>query len=186
MILSQRKNSPMEKLIIRKCNPEDIPAASAFYNHVVTWLDAHINYPKWIPGIYPSESTVTDRTQEGVQYLVFYNGILVAAFVLNTDPMGSYENGLWPKPIPEGSYMVLHTLAVDPSVQRNGIGSEIIRFCLQTAKSKGYQALRLDIVPTNEPAKKLYEKNGFHYAGDIDLHRRIEGIPVFSLYEKYC
>ena len=43
--------------------------------------------------------------------------------------------------------------------------------------------LRVDIVPTNHPAKKLYEKNGFTYAGDVDMGRGIEGIPEFSLFE---
>lgn len=40
-----------------------------------------------------------------------------------------------------------------------------------------------DIVPGNAPAKRLYEKNGFRYAGTFDLERGIGHIPVFSLYE---
>lgn len=34
-----------------------------------------------------------------------------------------------------------------------------------------------------DPARKLYEKNGFTYAGDVDLERGIEDIPVFSLFK---
>ena len=60
----------------------------------------------------------------------------------------------------------------------------MVRFCVDKAKSNGFQALRVDIVPENLPAKKLYEKNGFTWAGDADLERGIENIPVFSLYEK--
>ena len=47
----------------------------------------------------------------------------------------------------------------------------------------GYKAFRLDIVPGNAPAQKLYEKSGFKYAGDAGLDRGIAHIPVFSLYE---
>ena len=82
-----------------------------------------------------------------------------------------------------GAYMVLHTLAIEPNLQGQGLGSEIIRFCQEKAKGKGYLALRLDIVPENQPARIFYEKNGFSYAGNADLGRRIEGIPMFSLFE---
>jgi hypothetical protein len=41
----------------------------------------------------------------------------------------------------------------------------------------------VDIVPDNLPARKLYEKEGFTYAGDVDLERGIEEIPLFSLFE---
>ncbi len=61
--------------------------------------------------------------------------------------------------------------------------SEIIRFCIDLAKSEGYKAIRVDIVPDNYPAKMLFEKNGFDYAGDVDLELNIGNIPAFSLYE---
>ncbi len=35
----------------------------------------------------------------------------------------------------------------------------------------------------NYPARQLYEKKGFTFAGDADLDRGIEEIPIFSLYE---
>lgn len=64
-----------------------------------------------------------------------------------------------------------------------GIGGKLIDFCINEAKQRGYAAIRLDAVPDNIPAKKLYEKNGFVYLGDVDLGRGIEYIPEFSLYE---
>ncbi len=78
---------------------------------------------------------------------------------------------------------LLHALAISPEMQGKGLGAEIVRFCTEEAKSKGYKAFRLDIVPGNAPAQKLYEKSGFKYAGDADLDRGIAHIPVFSLYE---
>ena len=45
------------------------------------------------------------------------------------------------------------------------------------------KCLASDIVPTNAPARRLFEKNGFTYAGDADLELHIEDIPMFSLYE---
>ena len=168
---------------IRKCRESDIILTGAFYDKIVAWLDAHINYPKWTYKIYPSEQSVKAMAGNGCQYIGTEDGEIQAAFVLNSDPQGKYENASWLRELPEGSYMVLHTLAVSPEAQGKGLASEVIRFCIAEAKKQGYQALRLDIVPENLPARRLYEKNGFTCAGDADLERGIEEIPVFTLFE---
>lgn len=168
---------------IRKCRETEIVEVGAFYDEIVWWLDNHINYPKWMYKIYPSESFVRESTMAGKQYVCMKGRKLAGAFVLNDDPQGNYQKGKWARHIPDGEYMVLHALAISPELQGKGLGAEIVRFCTEEAKSKGYKAFRLDIVPGNAPAQKLYEKSGFKYAGDADLDRGIAHIPVFSLYE---
>ena len=79
--------------------------------------------------------------------------------------------------------MVCHALATDPSVHRKGVGRQIVEYCIDYAKKHGYKAIRLDVVPENLPAKKLYEKCGFSYIGDVDLERGLPEIPLFSMYE---
>ena len=59
----------------------------------------------------------------------------------------------------------------------------MVEFCIEKAKNEGYKAVRLDIVPENIPAKRLYEKAGFKYAGEKDLNRGFEDIPTFQLFE---
>ena len=168
---------------IRKCRETEIVEVGAFYDEIVWWLDNHINYPKWMYKIYPSESFVRESTMAEEQYVCMEGRKLAGAFVLNDDPQGNYQKGKWARHIPDGEYMVLHALAISPELQGKGLGAEIVRFCTEEAKSKGYKAFRLDIVPGNAPAQKLYEKSGFKYAGDADLDRGIAHIPVFSLYE---
>lgn len=170
-------------MVIRKCEEADIADVGAFYDRIVLWLDQHINYPKWMYRIYPSEESVRAMSKEGHQYICMDGDQIIAAFVLNTDPEGAYRKGCWKKDLPDGSFMVLHALAVAPEQHRHGLASDIIQWCISKAKTEGYRAFRLDIVPENEPARKLYEKNGFTYAGDADLEREIAAIPVFSLYE---
>jgi ribosomal protein S18 acetylase RimI-like enzyme len=178
-----RKTESETALQIRKCTHADIEAAGAFYDKAVLWLDAHVNYPRWMYRVYPSESSVREMTAVGSQYIALQNGRIVGAFVLNTDPQGNYHKGCWKKDLPEGSYMVIHALAADPELQGQGIASRIIRFCIEKARSSGHLALRVDTVHDNYPAKRLYEKNGFSYAGDADLERDVEGLPACSLYE---
>ena len=168
---------------IRKCLETDIINAGKFYDSVVRWLDNSINYPRWILRVYPSEESVRAMTKNGSQYICLDGEKIIAAFALNTRPQGCYWKGQWKREINEGSYMVLHALAVDPGDQRHGTGSEIIRFCVDQAKLQGCSAIRLDVVPDNIPAIALFEKNGFTYAGDADLELNVGNIPFFSLYE---
>ena len=168
---------------IQKCREADVIAAGSFYDGVVLWLNHHINYPKWMYKIYPSKSWVKQMTEAGEQFICVEGKKIVGAFVLNADPQGNYRKGNWSLDLPDGAYMVLHALAIDPKLQGRGLGAEVVRFCTEKAKADGYRAIRLDIVPGNIPAKKLYEKTGFRYVVDADLERGIPHIPTFSLFE---
>ena len=170
-------------MVIRLCGTEDIEAVGAFYDQVVEHLCKTVNYPKWTYKKYPSIDSVRAMTQAGCQFVCIDHDMIIGAFVLNEDPQGKYENTAWRKSLTQGEYMVCHTLAAAPSMQGKGIGKQLVEFCVDYAKSRGYQAIRLDAVPDNIPARKLYEKCGFQYAGDVDLERNIEEIPLFSMYE---
>ncbi len=172
-----------ESACIRRCLEADIARTGRFYDSVVRWLEGHVNYPRWIYGVYPSEESVRAFTGSGSQYICEDGESILAAFVLSAEPQGSYRKGRWSRDLADGSYMVIQALAVDPELQRQGTGAEIVRYCIDRTKADGYQALRVDIVPTNVPARSLFEKNGFLYVGDADLELDIGDIPAFSLYE---
>lgn len=168
---------------IRKCYEFDIEDTGRFYDDVVYWLTNHNNYPQWIYQVYPSEESVKQQTKIGTQYIYTVDEDTRGAFVLNNNPQGAYSNGQWSQDLKDGSYMVIHALAIDTKARRQGIGSEIVRFCIARAKSLGFKAIRVDVVPTNTPVRNLFEKNGFRYVGDTDLEREFADIPAFSLYE---
>lgn len=168
---------------IKKCNIDDIVKVGEFYDIVVKHLDDTINYPKWVYKVYPSEDSVREKQQEGCQFVCIDEGKIVGAFVLNDDPDGAYENAVWSKALARGEYMVCHTLATAPDQQGKGLGKQLVEFCIAYAKEQGFQGIRLDVVPDNIPARRLYEKCGFSYVGDVDLERDLEEIPLFSMYE---
>ncbi|SDB67093.1 Ribosomal protein S18 acetylase RimI [Butyrivibrio sp. INlla16] len=168
---------------IRKCREKDIAVVTAFYDRVVEYLECHVNYPRWVYKEYPSESFVRQMTDENSLYICFENDEIVGAFVLNEDPQGNYRKGKWSRDIPDGEYLVIHALAIATDKHGRGLGSEIVNFCIEEARKNGYKALRLDAVPDNIPALKLYKKSGFAYVGDEDLDRGIDYIPSFSLLE---
>lgn len=134
-------------MIIKLCCEQDITAVGAFYDNVVKHLCEHINNPKWEYKIYPCEESVRTKTKDGCQFMGIENDRIISAFVLNDDP----------DVLEQGEYMVCHTLATEPILQGTGIGKKIVEYCIAYAKNHGFKAIRLDVVPDNIPAKKLYE-----------------------------
>lgn len=171
-------------MVIRRCNIEEIEKVSKFYDDVIIYLDNHINYPKWKYKIYPSILSVTAMTKKGEQFICLdEDDNIIGSFVFNNDPEGDYHKAKWGKDIEK--FMVIHSFAINPNNHRSGLGSKMINYCITKAKELGMDGIRLDAVPTNVPARRFYEKNGFKYVTDMDLGRNIEDIPLFSLYELY-
>lgn len=57
------------------------------------------------------------------------------------------------------------TLAVDPAVQRHGLGRALLGQALATARQRGAAAMFLEVASGNEPARALYAAVGFVTVG---------------------
>lgn len=164
------------------CKEEHLNMVSDLYGRVVQHLEETVNYPKWSEA-YPCRESVREAIEQGGQYACVENGRVVGAFVLNDNPGGDYAAGDWQTALEQGAYLVIHTLAVEPSAGRRGVGGYMVDCCIEIARREGYRAIRLDVVPGNVPAQRLYQGKGFTYAGKKDLLRNIKEIPLFELYE---
>lgn len=168
---------------IFKCTMENLDNVAEFYDKVTGYLEKNVNYPKWTHKEYPARESVVQAIGDGSQYACEDNGRIIGAFVLNDDPQGDYSAGDWKEPLDRGEFLVIHALARDPEVCQSRLGRKMVEYCINAAKDGGYGAVRLDAVPTNIPARRLYEGMGFSFAGEKDLLRGIEDIPEFALYE---
>lgn len=168
---------------VRKSTMEDLQALAELYDKAVLHLTQTVNYPKWQYGVYPCRDSVEKAIRQGVQYQCADGGKVVGGLILNEDPQGAYERGEWQHDLNTGEFLVIHTLATDPDAFGKGVATQMVRYCIDHAKKAGYQALRVDVVPENFPARRLYEKLGFTFAGEKDLLRNIKEIPTFLLYE---
>lgn len=165
-----------------QCEKARLEETIAFYTRVVKFLEATVNYPKWTDD-HPGRDYVSRAVDNGEQYVYIENGRVVGAVILSEDPEGFYEAGEWKTSLHQGEFLVVHALASDPDRMHSGIGSFMVKQCVAAARRSGYKAIRLDVVPDNHPAARLYQKHGFTYAGTKDLCRNIPEIPVFDLYE---
>ncbi len=56
-------------------------------------------------------------------------------------------------------------LTVDPQVQRCGLGERLMQYLIRRARRAGAVVMRLEVRESNLPARRLYEKLGFHEVG---------------------
>lgn len=169
---------------ILRCTAREFERTAALYDRVVRHLTESVNYPRWTYGVYPSDATVRAAILRGEQFLCVEEDAVLGAFVLDEDPQGEYLRVRWETELGPGEYLALHTLAVDPAYCGRGVPSFLVRACVAYAQEHGYRALRLDVVPENFPARRLYEQLGFRSAGMADLGRNVAGVPEFVLYER--
>lgn len=71
----------------------------------------------------------------------------------------------------------LRMLAVDPGVQRGGIGRALVEACIDRARSAGCHRMVLSSRPDMHAAHRLYERLGFRRTPQLDW----EPMPGFRL-----
>lgn len=55
----------------------------------------------------------------------------------------------------------LLNIAVDPSFQAKGLGKKLLEQVMQDSHRRGAESMYLEVRPSNETARKLYEKKAF-------------------------
>ena len=165
-----------------RCDESRLSAVTDFYHKAIEYLETHINYPSW-SSEHPSDESIRAAVKSGEQYVCVEDGEVIGALVLSEDPDGDYDAGSWSRELKTGEYLSVHVLAVSSDCYQRGVGGFMVGECVGIARAQGYKAVRLDIVPTNIPAERLYKKMGFTYAGTVDLNRPTAPVPLFDLYE---
>lgn len=61
----------------------------------------------------------------------------------------------------ERSYLLVEELGVDDGSRRAGIGSQLMQFVKDYAKSNGYSRVQLDVWAFNASAEEFYRSHGF-------------------------
>ena len=99
--------------------------------------------------------TIEGSLTEGITFrtlisqLGMLRGIWAAAFLSLYDRKASTKE------------LVMDGISVTNEFRGKGIGTQLLDDLIKFAKNEGYQSLRLDVIDTNERARKLYELKGF-------------------------
>ena len=155
----------------------------AFYDDVTERTPEMATYARWSKGKHPTIEGICAYIDEGSMYFYRECGAIVGAMAVTMYQNEDYHAIDWSKQVADNKVAVIHILAVTPDRQGTGIGSEMIREAVRMAQSNGIQAVRLDVLASNTPAHKIYERLGFEYRGKQHLYAENTGWTDFYFFE---
>ena len=138
---------------------QDLPRLKAMYQQIVKNMEKQGIFI-W-DDIYPSEFLAEDIEKRRLYVLTDHKEI-TSAFAL-CDTNAGEKAVQWQENSANALY--IDRLGVNVQYAKRGIGSFMLAKAKEAAKAAGAKYLRLFVVDVNEPAIKLYIKNGFIKAG---------------------
>lgn len=119
---------------------------------------------------YPNRFVIKNDLKKGHLFGIKQEDELVGVIVLDTNQSKQYEKIPWKDQ--NGSFGVIHRLAVHPSHQGYGYGKKLLQFAIEYFKEKNLTSIRLDVYSKNPGAVTMYERAGFHETGSIRFPMR--------------
>lgn len=172
-MITTTAQQPLEG-VIRLALPEDLDGVEQGYDELLLHEEQNGSTTNWKRGLYPTRAFAENALREGTLYVLRENGGISASMVLNTEQAADYQKIDWKYPAGEKEALVIHTLVIPPSQARRGLGQKMVAFALEQARAMGCASFRLDTSARNEPARRLYERCGFRYAGKAEvLHQGV-------------
>jgi ribosomal protein S18 acetylase RimI-like enzyme len=149
------------KMDFRLAVMRDLPQIKVVYQDIIQNMSN--NQIEIWDDIYPCEFFEEDIKNEQL-YVLYDNDEIVSAFVLCSTNSGE-KSVKWQNNA--GKALYVDRLGVNVNYTGKGVGSYMITKAKETAKTLGAEYLRLFVVDINEPAVRLYTKNGFTKATGV-------------------
>lgn len=169
---------------IKQASMCDFEKIISFYNVMCAVLGEKDFLPDGNKGGFPSQDMVRDAIYSGSQFIGVENDKIVAAYIMNHDCDNAYHTVQWHINAAENEVVVLHALRVLPDYGGRGYSKQLVEHAIQTAKSWGQKAIRLDCIVGNDVPMKVYTSFGFEYVDTAAITYADIGVPMqFKLYE---
>ncbi len=169
---------------IRKVLPEEFELLWAFYSDVSRIMAGSEFDPGWDMIYYPDEKYLTESISDGQVIAMFDGGKIISSMVINHELEGDFDDRIWNVEAKWDEVLVIHTFGVHPDYHRKGISKEMMNYIISYAEENNYKAIRLDVIPGNTPAERLYKSFGFYYVGTFTETWDDGSTEVFNVYEK--
>ena len=170
-------------MTVQRANTGNVDAILCFYYDLIERMRENEYRPTWKTGVNPTREGLLDAAGAGTLYYAEDNGRVVGAFVLNHRQAAGYDRIPWQVDAPAERISVLHLLGVHPAAHGKGIGRALLQKAEAVSRKAGDAAIRLDTLPHNLPARRLYEGFVFRFCGRTELTDPAAGTIPFSLYE---
>lgn len=161
-------------IAIEAAKPEDAEILAAILSSSVRNKVAHGDMV-WGSEPYTADE-LHERIAKGNTYIARLGDEPVGTLMLLWD-----DKMTWGEQPPVAAYV--HQLVVNDSHRGMGLGKQLLDWASQQAARSGKELLRLDVPHDNKGLKSYYEKLGFQWVQDKEVHSPSETYTV-SLYER--
>lgn len=155
-----------EPPVCRIATEDDLPAILAIAQQARNYLRRH-RVDQW-QGVYPNEDTFRADIAAGTCHVLTYQGAVAAVFTLSRTPEPAYDaltDGRWRSDRDHAA--VLHRNAVAADWRGTGMADHLMQAAEQLARESGAHAIRVDTHRRNGAQKKLLERHGYRFCGNI-------------------
>lgn len=162
-MITERK--PEQKtLLFRKATEKDLFSATAILKAAVDRMIAEGKH-QWDHN-YPNDTHVRTDLNKGLGYVLELDKEIVVygAVIFDGEPAYNCIRGSW---LSNGSYVVVHRMAVLPESQNKGYALSFLNAVEKLALSKDINNFRIDTNYDNDRMLNLLKKAGFTYCGEI-------------------
>lgn len=163
---------------------EDLQELLSFYREVIDAVNKTQVRLGWNIREYPNESFLQEEIEAGQMVILRKDGKIAAAAAVNHLVNEEYHQIAWKIKEPDERIATIHALAVSVTERGGKISGifldEIENFC----RSRGDLAIHLDVIDTNIPAYKLYQRRGYWEADCIPMYYESVGTRTFWMMEK--
>jgi len=177
-------NTSSEHIIaVKPAQMDEYDDVERFYSGLIDSMSDSEFKPEWEMGVYPSEEFLKNAINKQTLYLVHLEGNLAGVMILNHDGAPEYENVKWQTDVSKNEVIVIHALGVSPAFQGRGVAGQMVANVIEMCRKDAVKAIRLDVLPKNLPAIKLYLSMGFKFITSVKMYYEDTGLTDFQLYE---
>lgn len=156
----------MEQLLFRQARASDLPRIVQIIRQAQAQMRA-LGSDQWQDG-YPAPADIEDDLAAGAGYVLCRAGeaeaVAYGAILFDGEPAYGAIEGRW---LTEGTYAVLHRLAVADGHKRQGLAGAFVRHTEQLARERGAGSFRVDTHRDNGYMLRLISRHGFARCGTV-------------------
>lgn len=160
------KGEKTMEMKITQATSVDIPAILTMYQRRVAFNNEH-GIPQWTFDEVTWEAFAKTYTIEDYYVGKLGEDVVCGMFIVDVD------NLYWPE-IPQGKYLYLHKICVDPAYSKRGYSDAMIEYFKAKGKREGHAEVRLDVREKKDKLRAMYERH------DFQLVRTGSFVPEFT------
>ena len=150
---------------VQTATEADAPALAAIRNAVAADLTLRYGHGRWSSAT--TEQSVLRGMKDARVLVARRDGLVVGVLRLETKKPWAIDKNYF---VPATRPLYLLDMAVDPAVQRQGIGRRLLEESLAVAKALPADSIRLDAYDHAAGAGGFYARCGFKEVGRVTYH----------------